>query len=332
MSASDRCCLGWRPTRFVLVACLVLALTGLLGRSAMAQAPKAAGPDEPATDAPEKPKPDETAKPAAKAPVKPAAKAAPGEPYLEEKVDPKPEKRLTILGLLRKGKVTAEQWARIAKYYGEYALPRWTVVANRANVAKWRNELADDIAQAVPPVREQLLAFLLPKLVDMVKKNYHPVTRVNAMLMIGRLNAQEPPTRFGSDPPVALPEAQPHLLAALVDPQVPDAAHPKLPDAVKVAALVGIKRHAELGAVTTPEQRAAATAALLGLATTEAPPAGRSAAPHAWMRALAIEALGALKDPGAGGKVAKALLGIAGQAGAPLTLRCAAAGALGKLT
>ena len=50
------------------------------------------------------------------------------------------------------------------------------------------------------------------------------------------------------------------------------------------------------------------------------------------MRALAIEALGTLKDPGAGGKVAKALLGIAGQAGAPFTLRCAAAGALGTLT
>ena len=349
MSAFDRCCLGLRPTGFVVVACLALALTGLLGRSAIAQAPKAAGPDEPAADGPEKPKPDETAKPAAKAPAKPAAKApakpaakvpakpaakvpakpgakaAPAEPYIEDKVDPKPAKRLDILGLLRKGPVTADEWAKIEKYYRDYALPRWTVIANRAEVSKWRVELATDVAVAKSPVRERLLLeLLLPKLVDMVKKNYHPVARVNAMLMIGRLNAEEPENLWSAEPPVPLPQAQAHLFAALGDPQ--------LPDAVKVAALVGIKRHAELGAVTTTEQKTAAADALLALATTEAGPAGRSPAAHAWMRALAIDALGALKDPGAGGKVSNALLGIAGQAGAPFLLRCAAAGALGRLT
>ena len=118
MSALNPSRIGVRLTGCLAAGCLVLALAGRLDRSAMAQASKAAAPakpaaaapakpkpDEPATpaaDAPAKPKPDEPAtpdaKPPAKPPAKPAPKAAPPKSYLEEKVDPKPERRLTIPG------------------------------------------------------------------------------------------------------------------------------------------------------------------------------------------------------------------------------------------
>ena len=114
------------------------------------------------------------------------------------------------------------------------------------------------------------------------------------------------------------------MLAALAD--------AALPDAVKVAALVGIRRHAELGAFATNEQKAAAANALLELANAAAPPPGRSPAAHAWMRALAVEALGDMKDPGPNGKVAKALVAIVGEAGAPFRLRCDGGRGPGKLT
>jgi hypothetical protein len=107
--------------------------------------------------------------------------------------------------------------------------------------------------------------------------NFHPLARYNAMLLIADLD-REP----GLDTPYA--PALVEMVKALVN--------PASPDAVRVAALVGIHRHAQAGVEARYEQPLAAK--LVELIRVKTPPNGRTRQGHDWMRRQALDALTAI--------------------------------------
>ncbi len=256
---------------------------------------------------------------------KPAGVTA-AKPYRRLAVDQQQKKaRLQITRILLAGKFAAGQQALFDKYYRSYALARWSLPENRAALPVFRKDLRNNLRSCgtggrPAAVHDHLSALALKYLSGLARGNFHPAVRVNAVLMIGELNVVE--ASRPSDLPTVLPEALPVLLRTVADPQQLDA--------VKVAALVGIAHHARLGGITSAEDRAAVTRAMLALAGAKGA-AGRSAAGHAWMRAQAVEVLGKLKSVGAAGEVPGALAGIVAEKGLPFSTRCAAAEALGQL-
>ena len=144
--------------------------------------------------------------------------------------------------------------------------------------------------------------------------NYHPVVRVNAMLMIADLNETDP---NGAPWKNALPS----LLKAASD--------PKMIDAVRDEALRGLVRHAKSG--ISPELRGQITSAMLAIIDKHIPPAGRTQEGHDWICRRAIDVLTALGDAGPNGAVPQSLIAIVNDQAASISIRCAAAEALGML-
>ena len=161
---------------------------------------------------------------------------------------------------------------------------------------------------------EQLNSIILKFMEPIANDNYHPVVRVNAMLLIADLNETDP---YGAPWKKALPA----LLKAASD--------PKTIDGVRDAALRGLVRHAKSG--ITPESRGQITTAMLAIIGQHTPPAGRTQDGHDWICRRAIDVLAALGDAGPNGTVPLSLVAIVNDPAASVLIRCAAAEALGTL-
>jgi hypothetical protein len=159
-------------------------------------------------------------------------------------------------------------------------------------------------------------------------KNFHPAARFNAMLIIGRLNAVEPSIVGDKHVAVPLPDALVELVVAFrdKDPQI---------DAVRMAALLGILRHAEYDGQTktmNPKYRSGLIDVMTRvIAGTDEPPGDRTEAGQLWIKRRAIDVLGALRDVGADGRVVELLSGILTDTDQPLSLRTTAATALSNI-
>jgi hypothetical protein len=253
-----------------------------------------------------------------------AEPAATGQ-WKEDEVDEtqRSEFQSKLGGVLSEGRFRPGEQEAFDDYFTKYFLPRWTVVANRDSLYQYRQELRRRLERATGVVHDHLndlvLEFGGARVGD---GGYYPAARVNFMLAIGDLNAEE--RAPGGIPPVPLPEALPVLIQAV------ESDDPAQIDGVRVAALLGILRHLDLGAVTAGDTRqAVGNAALKVLGSPR--PAGRSAEGHAWLRMLAAEILGKLGDTGPNGAVATALAGLVAEPAAPFYARCTAAEALGRL-
>lgn len=84
--------------------------------------------------------------------------------------------------------------------------------------------------------RAFLLNIIVPKAMDIASKNYHPAARINAVLILGLLDAQEGIS--GQRPP------KPHLAALRELLKIVD--DPQSPEYLVAAALSGVQRHAEI--------------------------------------------------------------------------------------
>ncbi len=289
-------------------------------------------PDLPA-DEPEEPEEpaDEAEKP--EAPEAPAAKPAPDtgaaplrpsigkKPYLVVPVDDDLKReRNNVMTMLRSRKFEPGEEERFEAYYRRHFLPRWTQPANLASLPALRRELRNNLLSGrTGPPHTRLNAIVLDYMGKMASANVHPAARVNAMLMVGELNEVEP-VRAG-DAPTALTAALPVLLGAVEDNEQIDP--------VKVAALVGVVRHAQFGRLT-PESTQAIQRSMVRLAGSPGAPA-RSADGHAWMRAQAVKALGLLGSVGEAGAVPRLLMTLITDEQLDMLVRCQAANALGQL-
>jgi hypothetical protein len=237
--------------------------------------------------------------------------------------------RIQIQKMLRAGTLQAGQDDAFTKYYATYALARWTVPENFTELPEYRKDLENELRLSKQgQVHDMLAQMVLNFMTKLAKGNHPPVLRFNAMLTIARLNAVDSPT--ASRPTIASPDALSVLLEALDD--------QNQLDACKVAALLGLVRHAQLRKASEPSQTGMGNPQIRGqvidrmrtLATTKAVPK-RDPGGHAWMRALAIDVLANLGVAGNQGEIATTLADITAEdPGSPIA-RDAAAKALGYL-
>jgi hypothetical protein len=242
--------------------------------------------------------------------------------YLQLKVDKNLSNQLKLpVARMRSDGFKSGDEQKFLDYYTKCVLPEWTDPANFAKTASPLKGMLGDLKQARSgPVYDALNRFLLEQMTALAKGNYHPAARYNAMLMIARLNVEEPDSVTALPKP--LPAAFPILLASVTDND--------LPDAVRYPALLGVVRHGRYGALDEPT-RQKVSAMLLSLATMRTPPVGRSKDAHAWIRRVAIEAMGAIPLPGQEAATAKALADVLAETDAPIGVRCEAARAFGQL-
>jgi hypothetical protein len=228
--------------------------------------------------------------------------------------------RFKVMGMLRNRKFEAGEEAAFTEYYKKYVFPSWTQPENFSKLPAMRKDLRNNFLYGRTGVPHDLLnEITLDYMSKMAAANAYPAARVNAMLAIGDLNEVEP-VKSG-DIPVPLPAALPVLLRTIEDEdQI---------DPVKVAALVGIVRHARFGRLS-PEARAAVQQAMLRLAGSPGIPS-RSPEGHAWMRAQAVKALGYLRSVGENAVVPRGLSALVNDGELDILLRCSAAKALGRL-
>jgi len=263
--------------------------------------------------------------------TKPAPGAAKKKTYRELKVDYEQKKSISwVKQVLRDGVFKSEEEGpKFEAFFKTYYLALWTQNENLSTLPVLRGNLYKEMLRpykgndVYKHLRDKVI---LPFMANLAKpyplgNEFHPAVRVNAMLMIAELNDKEPASI--TDLPTPLPAAVPALLAAIEEPQQIDA--------VKVAAMVGILRHARIRAVEDKDVRKRLLSEMFKLVKMTDPPAGRTLEGHAWMRSQAAEILGEFGDAGAKGAVPNALAAVVADSKTPFITRCAAARALGKL-
>lgn len=223
----------------------------------------------------------------------------------------------TVDVMLRAGRFEAGQQATFDAYYTKFFLARWTDPKNVTNLPGWRKDMRNSHLgkkAGGAEVHDHLNKLVLDFMQKVASGPYHPASQVNAMLMIGELNAVE-------QPPTPLPEALTIMTEAATD--------AKLSDAVRVAALVGIQRH--VGAkIADQEIRKKLIGSMLEIAKEELPD-GAARAGREWLLAQAIETLGNLGAVGDGNAAFKAMGKTMADQKLRFSTRCIAAEAMGRL-
>ena len=243
--------------------------------------------------------------------------------------------RSRVVGEIRamlRGELPLEDEANRAKFdgwYNQYLFASMTQPENFATLDIARQRfLRQDLGFAKnQAVHDYLLKNLtLPLMTKIVRENYHPAVRYNAMLIISHLNIVEVATTGQRVPPIPLLDALVVILDELQD--------EKQSDAVKLAAWVGVLRHVQLNRIN-PQIPANAVQMIRSTASKllaeKDPPAGRSLSGHVWMQRRAIEVLTSVETPGLPGDVISQIEAMAADNQAPMSLRLTAARSLGSL-
>jgi len=225
------------------------------------------------------------------------------------------------------------------KWYNLFILPRMTryepiadTVPNPlGQLSEWRYEFYQDlrIAAKNEVVHGRLNNLVFDYMSKVVKDNYHPAVRYNAMLIIGDLNQRELVVSGGAK---SLPVAWHDKLEFIVG----EVISPDQIDAVRVAGLIGTKRHVELDSLSSggspiPQGVKSELASRLLQVVVAKCPSDRSPGGHAWMQRQAIQILALLKSEDNQGAVTKELLAIISDEEQPLGLRCSTTAALVQL-
>ncbi|HTN74530.1 MAG TPA: hypothetical protein VL096_04760 [Pirellulaceae bacterium] len=242
--------------------------------------------------------------------------------------------RLQIAQLLKGDLAFAANESLFDSYYTRYKFAVMTQT-NEDQLAKLQQErrafMEQHLKKAVSPeAHDHLVDLTFRSMKKICTENFHPAVRYNAMLIIGDLNVKEGITGGANAGPAdPLPAARDFMLAELVNPQQIDA--------VKLAAIIGLTRHAEINALRPADRqytnavRAAMIKQLLPLAADKKVPATRSDEGHAWMRGRLYELLTALSLAGYDNNVAQLLTQTVGDESEPFSLRFVAADLLGRM-
>lgn len=252
--------------------------------------------------------------------------------YLQEKRDDSLRRKKYLVDRILNGQEDfAENRQTVSDYFNKYFFPNMTYAAVEMpkvsqqglykSTADLRRNFTSQLRRSNNPQAAEFVNQLaLEKLKAYATQNYHPTVRVNAVLLIGDLDA-DPGTSAMNRQPQPLPASLPVLIEFLKNEQ--------MTDATKVAALVGIHRHAAAG---LPEgARSGITELMLQIVSGAEVPSERSGEGDNWMRQQAAEILGLLGSVGEQGRVLQALTDTLKERDAPLWLRCAAAASLAQL-
>jgi hypothetical protein len=179
-------------------------------------------------------------------------------------------------------------------YYTKYLFPLMTLTDEKEldDLTKRRSQfLRDHLAYCNnPDVHQHLVDLTFAEMKKIASDDFHPAVRYNAMYIISQLNTQEA-SRVGANK--TIPDPYSPALPWMLD----EFKKEETPEALKVAALLGIIRHLEMDIYRTADrkipaaQRADVLATLTTLAQTATPPAGRSVAAQNWLRRRALEGI-----------------------------------------
>ncbi|MBN2291864.1 MAG: hypothetical protein JXM70_05530 [Pirellulales bacterium] len=309
-------------TRIGLFA--ILASAVLFGGLAIAQDKKAvkgeAKAKQPAAEKPAEKAPAEEAPAAEKTVTKPITPMVSGN-YKTLKVDESLKKQLSDVSRSLRNGFGPGGADLFDKICDNYILASWTDPKNHHDLANLRGKFRGQLqsCKTSVPTRNHFNNHLLAKLQEMANDNYHPAVRYNCMLLLGELD-EKPPTQVNGMP-TPLSAALPILLKAATDDQQVDV--------VRLAALLGVARHAYL--LRDPDARRKVSAAMSTLATTRSSP-GTSPDGQSWARCIAVDTLGMMGSAGDKGATAQLLLEIVDNNEDPMRVRVAAARAIGNLT
>ncbi|MEZ6120854.1 MAG: hypothetical protein R3C28_30350 [Pirellulaceae bacterium] len=216
---------------------------------------------------------------------------------------------------------TREQQNKLGAYYVRCifdAMVHPSALQSPETLPALREELLSDVRRAN---NNALHTFLIQRVAypfagKIWQGNYPTACKYSALLILGELNQTELQRTPQQKPPIPLPNARRVLLSQLK----------KKPDALHIAALIGLKRHAELLAAAQQTDNAMG-APLLNILKMDPATADMSADGVHWMKKLAVETLGAMKVGG----VAKYIVPVMADTSNPAYVRCAAADALANL-
>jgi len=213
--------------------------------------------------------------------------------------------------------------------YMRYKVAQFTWPENRADLYKMRDAIVKrDLFQAEGAAYSAMNSFLLEQMEALASnEEFHPATRLNAVLLLGLLDRQKP--NFSGRDYVPLPEALPVLTSVLER-----AGGGKVDDLLAIASLVGLRRQAgaERKAIGTDEQQQLARTAVAVLSAQR--PDNRSMRVDGWLRRSLAELLQRLGSAGvepSGTEVVDALRDMAANEDYSVTVRCAAAETVGYL-
>ena len=212
-------------------------------------------------------------------------------------------------------------------WFSQYIFASMTQPENLATLDLARQKFLRQDLGAAKRAHDYLLTTLtLPQMKDIVRGNYHPAVRYNAMLIIANLNKVEAPTTGQRAPPIPLIDA----LVVMVE----ELQNDKQTDAVRLAAWIGVLRHAQLnriGPQIPPEGVKIIRDISTKLLREKLPPVGRSLSGHVWMQRRAIEVLAAIGTVGATEDIVAQIEAFTADEKAPMALRLSAARSMGKL-
>ncbi len=225
---------------------------------------------------------------------------------------------------------TGETVDQFNRWYTGYQLVGFSQLDQLHKLPERRKEIVDDLRRARTKEIHDAVLLNTEKYMKVYvtsPRNFHPAVRFNAMLVIGDLNAEEQ----------GVQARYPNPLPAALDFMLTEYQKPTQLEAVKLAAMIGILRHAQLNwarpdanKIPAAQQQKIAEL-MLALVNAKNPPGARSREGHVWMQRRAVEILAALGLFGSHDPTTQALTGLVRDHEADLTLRCTAAEAVGKL-
>lgn len=206
--------------------------------------------------------------------------------YRERKVDPAlADQKSVALGELRSG----TSGANIDKFMMGYYIARWTVLENAKDLHKYREELCADFVAFPASAKKNFYDTVLKYLkVFAEHKMVYPACRYNMVLALGELN--ETPGN-AQTPPVPYAGALDDLISFV------NTSEKDLPDYVRLAALIGVVRHAELGIKNEQEKNKALALFLDILGSKYAIDKKLRKEIHIWFKVKALEAIYFMKSP-----------------------------------
>lgn len=199
--------------------------------------------------------------------------------------------RLKINSMFEAGKAASAEEQQLFEGFLDTELAKFTWSENREELPKMRQLFKRGFlskAAKAPALHEAANRISLEKMSAIaLSDEYHPVVRHNCMLLVGALDAVEPDFRGAGAVPYR--PALPVLVRTMED--------SKQIEAVRVAALVGVRHHAETEMVL--DDRRAVFPKVLELVRSSTPPSGTSKDAHQWMRLAAVQIVGLIAEKGA---------------------------------
>lgn len=240
---------------------------------------------------------------------------------------PRDKNRQRLMTIVREGKWTADAEEEMVRDWLEFYVRSITWKEHLANLHSVRKELKKQLINTgkapAADLHKRLNDMTLKVCTEVAQDPRYPrAVRYNCMLMLGELDEREYNSNTG-DTAVPLPAATTEMLDTVAD--------AKQHLFIRLAAVIGLKRHAQLGIAPALQGRVADT--LLGVLQKPAAE-GKVAIGQVWLRFVVADLLHAMIEKKIAvdqAKLATALAALIDDEASPTWARAKLAGELGKL-